>query len=99
MRTISRDGLFEMSISDFDLTKKEIDTYFNAVDGKNPTLSDLADAIAYDCFNKDCLFCLCGYGKTLRCHVTVGRNKYEFKIEEYNNNDMYLIDIACQLKL
>lgn len=112
-KTKSRDGRFIISAPDEAKTgctlmtngetaetkfDKEMDVYIEAVEGKDINLLDLTNAIRFDCFSTD------GVGlrllaKRLKCHVTVGKRKYEFVVAKYYSTDEFLRDIASQVKL
>lgn len=108
MQTNSRNGKFILSAPDNAKTgcslsldeshyDEVIDVNMEAIKD-DVTLSDVADAVGSDCFSWD------GVGlrllaKSLRCHLTVGKNKYDFTVKRHYSFNDYLGSIAAQFKL
>lgn len=65
---------------------------------ENITLFNVAYSIYEDCFGGFKGLKL--HTKSLRCHLTVGKNKYDFTVNgQYNSFSGYLESIAAQFKL
>lgn len=108
MQTNSRDGKFILSAPDNAKTGCRLDLDYSQYDEvidvdmeaieENVTLWDVACAINSDCFSWD------GVGlrlltKILRCHLTVGKNKYDFTVKWNNSLTRYIEQLAMELKL
>lgn len=108
MQTNSRDGRFILSAPDNAKTGSRLsldESQFDEVIEVNMeaikddvSLYDVANAVRRDCFGGD------GVGlqllaKSLRCHLTVGKNKYDFTVNRHYSFGDYLESIAEQFKL
>ncbi len=107
--TKSRDGRFIISAPEeskragptfLPLTEedKETNVCLQAVENREISLADVANAICFDCFYSDGLG-LKLLSKILNVHVTVGEKEYEFRVGKCHSHTDYLICIASQLKL
>ncbi len=93
-------GAFGLSPGEIEETKydKVQDVYIEVIEGQEANFYNLTNAIAYDCFFRDCVG-LRLLAKQLRCHIKAYDKKYEFIIPKCQCLDDYLICIAGQIKL
>ena len=110
MQIKSRDDKFIISVADsakrgdlpmpYDETQFDqvTDVYLEAIKGQKVTLCDVVRALSDDCFYMDA-FGLHLLTESIKCHLTVGQNQYEFTVKWQSNFHDYLEEIVEQFKI
>lgn len=106
MQTKSNDGNFVITVPDtakigsrFAVKESELEDEIEVrleTVKKNVSLKDLIDTIANELFGN---YGMRLHAKKLKCHVTAGKNTYEFIVKPQPTYDLYYHEIAEQLKI